>query len=124
MKNECQSVLDQPTALLTIKQIPSEPIIAGSKVILTCTIQGGNPVATITWLCDGANQITPTASPSTVYAISSVELVVSKNNNGKICTCTGRHGLWTNDKIKQHNITVYCKYKVVFNMVSWVYVHS
>ena len=102
--------------------MPFGPIIEGNIVILTCTIQGGNPVATITWLCDGVNQITPTGSPED--AISSVELVTSKNNSGQICTCTGRHGLWTNDKIQQHNITVYCKYKVVCNMVSWEYVHS
>jgi hypothetical protein len=37
--------------------------------------------------------INVTGSPSTVDAISSVELVASKNNNGQICTCTGRHDL-------------------------------
>lgn len=100
------------------------PIIEGSKVTLTCTVQGGNPVATITWSCDGATQIAPTGSPSTEGAISSVELVTSKNNNGQICTCTGSHPLWTDDKIQQHTITVYCKYKIVCNMVSWVYVHD
>jgi hypothetical protein len=68
--------------LTTIAQTPVEPIIEGNKVTLTCTIQGGNPVATITWSCDGATQITPTGSPSTVDVISSVEVVTSKNNNG------------------------------------------
>jgi hypothetical protein len=87
-----------------------------SIVSLTCIIQGGNPVATITWSCEGATQIT-TRSPSTVDAISSIELVTSKNNNGQTCTCTGRHILWTNDKTQQHNITVYCKYMIVCNMV-------
>ena len=110
--------LDQPTTSPTITQTPNRPIIEGNKVTLTCTIGGGNLVATITWSCDGANQVTPTGSPSTVYAISSVELVTSKNNNGQICTCTGRHLLWTDDKTQQHNITVHCKYKLVCNMVS------
>ena len=114
------TVLDQPTTLPTIAQTPVGPIIEGNKVTLTCTIQGGNPVATITWSCDGATQINPTGSPSTVDAIFSLELVTSKNNNGQICTCTGRHLLWTNDKTQQHNITVYCKYRynIVCNMVS------
>jgi hypothetical protein len=76
----------------------------------------------ITWSCEGANQITPTGSPSTEDAISSVELVTSKNNNGQICACTGRHILWTNDKRQQHTMTVYCKYKIECNMVSWMYV--
>ena len=121
MKNECQSVLDQPTTSPTIIQTPIGPIIEGNKVTLTCTIQGGNPVATITWSCEGATQITPTGSPSTVGAISSVELVTSKNNNGQICTCTGRHILWTNDKIQQQTVTVYCKYKLCHNKVSYVH---
>ena len=112
------NVLDQPTTSPTITQTPVGPIIEGSKVTLTCTIQGGKPVAAITWSCGGATQITPTGSPSAVDAISSVELVTSKNNNGQICTCTGRHPLWTNDKIKQHTIAVYCKHKIMCNMVS------
>ena len=91
MKKECRSVLDQPTTSPTIIQTPLGPIIEGNKVTLTCTIQGGNPVATITWSCDGVTQITTTGSPSTLDAISSVALVTSKDNNGQICTCTGRH---------------------------------
>ena len=110
LENEYQSVLDQPTTSPTITQTPVGPIIEGSKVTITCTIQGGNPVVTITWSCAGDTQITPTGSPSTVYAITSVELVTSKNNNEQICTCTGRHILWTSDKTQQHTITVYCKY--------------
>ena len=102
--------LDLPTTSPTITLTPVGPIIEGNKVTVTCTIEGGNPVATITWSCDGATQITQTGSPSTVDAISSVELVTSKSNNGHICACTGRHILWTNDKTQQHIITVYCKY--------------
>ena len=111
------NVLDQPTTPPTITQTPVGPIIEGNKVTLTCIIQGGNPVATITWSCEGATQITPTGSPSTIDAISSIELVASQNNNGQTCTCTGRHLLWTNDKTQQHNITAYCKYIIVCNMV-------
>ena len=110
--------------LPTITQTPAGPIIENNTVTLTCIIQGGNPVATITLSCDGATQITPTGSSSTVDAISSVELVTSKNNNGELCTCTGRHPLWTNDKAEQQTITVYCKYTIVCNMISWVYVNS
>ena len=102
------TLLDQPTTSPTISQTPVGPIFEGNKVTLTCTIQGGNPVATITWSCDGATQIAPTGSPEN--AISSVELVTSKNTNGQTCTCTGRHILWTNDKTQQHSIIVYCKY--------------
>jgi hypothetical protein len=109
--------LDEPTTSPTITQTPVGPIIEGNKVILTCTIQGGNPVATIRWTCDGATQIAPTGTPSTEDAISSIELVTSKNNNGQLCTCAGRHLLWTNNKTQQHTITVYCKY-ILFGI--WV----
>ena len=108
-------ISDQPTTTPTITQTPVGPITEGKKVALTCTIGGGNPVATITWSCDGATQINPTGSPSTVDVISSVEIVTSKNNNGQICTCTGTHILWTNDKAQQHTITVYCKYRLYCN---------
>jgi hypothetical protein len=121
LKNVYQSVLDQPTTSPNITQTPVGPIIAGNKVTLTCTIQGGNPEATVTWSCDGATQIIPTGSPSPEDAIYSIELVTFKNNNRQICTCTGRHLLWTNDKTQQHNITVYCKYRLYCNLVSRMY---
>ena len=120
--NVYQSTLDQPTTTPNITQTPVGPIIEGNKVTLTCIIQGGNPVATITWSCDGPTQITPTRSPSTGEVISSIEFVTSKSNNGEICTCTGRHLLWTVDEKEQHTITVYCKYKIICYMVSWLYV--
>ena len=77
------NALDQPTASPTIIQTPVEPIIEGSNVSLTCTIHGGNPVATITWSCDGATHITPTGCTSTEDAISSVELETSKTTMDK-----------------------------------------
>ena len=96
------------------------PIHEGSKVTtgITCTIGRGNPVATIMWSCNGTIQITPTGIQSTIDGIPSADLVTSKNNNGQICTCTERHLFWTNDKAQQHTITVYCKYKIICNMVS------
>jgi hypothetical protein len=117
-QNECHLILDQPTPSTNITQTPVGPINEGNKVTLTCTIQGGNPVATITWSCDGSTQLNPTGSQSAVDAISSVELVTTKSNNGEICTCTGRHFLWTNNTTQEHIIIVYCKYKIVFNMAS------
>ena len=102
--------LDAPTTLPTITQTPNGPITEGSKVTLTCVIEGGNPLAAITWSCDGATQITPTGTPSLSEATSSVELVTTKDNNGQICICTGKHILWTKDKAQQHTLSVYCKH--------------
>ena len=109
--------LDAPTTLPTITQTPNGPINEGNNVALTCVIQGGNPLAAITWSCEGATQITPTGSPSPSEATSSVELVTSKDNNGQICTCTGKHIIWTKDKAQQHTLSVYCKY--IYDCVNW-----
>ena len=112
--------LDAPTTLPTITQTPNGSIHEGNKVTLTCVIQGGNPLAAITWSCDGATQITPTGSPSPSEATSSVELVTSKDNNGQICTCTGKHILWTNDK---HNNIPYL-YTVSIYMIVLIANHE
>jgi hypothetical protein len=56
-------------------QTPSGPINESSTVILTCDIEGGNPLATITWTCEGSSPINPTGSPPTNTAISSVQCV-------------------------------------------------
>ena len=109
--------LDVLTTLPTIIQTPNGPINEGNKVTLICVIEGGNPLAAITWSCDGTTQKTPTGSPSPSEATSSVELVTSKDNNGQICTCTGKHILWTNDKTQQHTLSVYCKY--IYDYVNW-----
>jgi hypothetical protein len=45
-----------------------------------------------------------TLLPSLIEATSSVELATSKDNNGQICTCTGKHILWTKDKAQQHTL--------------------
>ena len=102
--------LDAPTTLPTITQAPNGTIHEDNKVILTCAIRGGNPLAAITWSCDGTTQITPTGTPSLSEATSSVELVTTKDNNGQICICTGKHILWTKDKAQQHTLSVYCKH--------------
>ena len=110
--------LDAPPTLPKITQTPNGPIHEGSKVTLTCVIEGGNPLAAITWSCDGATQITPTGSPSLSEATSSVELLTTKDNNGQICTCTGKHILWTNDKAQEHTLSVYCKHKLCYEFES------
>ena len=90
-------------------QTPSGPINESSTVILICDIQGGNPLATITWTCDGSSLINPTGSPPTNTATSSVQLIVNNNANGKICTCIGHHPVWTTDKTTGHTLDVRCK---------------
>ena len=79
-------------------QTPTGPINEGSYVILTCDIEGGNPLATITWSCEGSSPNNPTESPPSNTATSSVQLQVNSSYNGRICTCKGHHTTWTPDK--------------------------
>ena len=90
-------------------QTPSGYINEYSTVILTCDLQGGNPLATITWTCGGSSSINPTGSPPTNTTTSSVQLTVNSNDNGKICTCIGHHPVWTTDKTTAHTLDVRCK---------------
>lgn len=79
--------------------------------MLTCEINGGNPIATLSWQCVGFTPVTPTGILPTDKVVSSIEKIVTKEDNGKNCTCTGQHRLWTPDqKISFHILHVYCKY--------------
>ena len=90
-------------------QTPSGPINESSTVILTCDIKGGNPLATITWTCEGSSPINPTGSPPNNTATSSVQMTVNSNDNGRMCTCIGHHPVWTTDKTTGHTLDVRCK---------------
>jgi hypothetical protein len=46
-------------------QTPPGPINDNLAVILTCDIKGGNPLATVTWTCEGSSPINPTGNPPT-----------------------------------------------------------
>ena len=80
-----------------------------STVIMTCDIKGGNPLAAITWTCEGSSPIITTGSQPTNTVTSSVQLTVNSNDDGKICTCIGHHPVWTTDKTTGHTLHVRCK---------------
>ena len=102
-------ISDKPTSTPTIIQTPLGSIYDGSTVILTCDIQGGNPLATITWMCEGVSPINPTGSPPTNTATYSVQLTVNSNDNGRKCTCIGHHLAWSTEKTARHTLDVRCK---------------
>jgi hypothetical protein len=102
-------ISDKPTSTPSIIQTPLGSINDGSIVILTCDIKGGNPLATITWTCEGASFINPTGSPPTNTVTSSVQMTVNSNDNGRMCTCIGHHPVWATDKTAGHTLDVRCK---------------
>ncbi|XP_052063019.1 synaptogenesis protein syg-2-like [Mytilus californianus] len=100
-----------PELFPPITQTASGPIIEDNKVILTCEIIGGNPLATLSWQCNGFTLLASIGNLPTNKLVSSIEKNVTKADNDKICTCTGQHRLWTpNQKIRIHTLNIYRKY--------------
>ncbi|CAC5385646.1 unnamed protein product [Mytilus coruscus] len=92
------TVYFSPDESPSITQTPVGSVDEGSQVYLTCEVQGGKPLAKIEWQCDGSSPITSTVSPSTDKTISSVEITVTKYQNGEMCTCSGVHPTWNQNK--------------------------
>lgn len=86
-------ILEAPSSYPVISTDPTGNIIAGSNVKLICTILGGKPLASISWVCPGSGQAESGTDLSA--AISTVQFVVNKTDNGKTCQCIGSHSLWT-----------------------------
>ncbi|VDI33777.1 Hypothetical predicted protein [Mytilus galloprovincialis] len=70
----------------------------GTHVYLTCEVQGGKPLAIIEWQCKGSSPNISTVIQSVDKTISSVELTVTKYQNGEMCTCYGFHPTWNQNK--------------------------
>lgn len=101
---------DSPIAPPSITQTPAEPVIEGNKVVLSCEIVRGNPLAIITWRCEGFSTVTTTTAPTTAKVVSSVEHIVTREDNNKECTCIGNHMFWAEAKIVKKRLSVYCEF--------------
>ncbi|XP_071172169.1 neural cell adhesion molecule 1-B-like [Mytilus edulis] len=88
------SPANPPEPLPLITQTPSGPIVEDNKALLTCEIIGGNPLATLFLQCDGFTPVPSTGILPTNKVVSSIEKIVTKEDRGKICTCSGQHQLW------------------------------
>ncbi|CAC5390639.1 unnamed protein product [Mytilus coruscus] len=86
-----------------IEQTPTGGIIAGNNVRLTCTVSGGNPLATLSWNCNG----TITNSTSSNIAIYSIDFAVKKIDDSRLCSCTAEHPDRSYKPIENHRLIVY-----------------
>ncbi|CAC5378606.1 unnamed protein product [Mytilus coruscus] len=93
-----------PKEFPVIRQIPDGPVLTGNLMSLICTVNGGNPLATLTWNCTG--KMSTNSSQTT--SISSIELPVTKLNHGMVCTCSASHNT---DNYKQ---TVHHMLNIIF----------
>ncbi|KAJ8307738.1 hypothetical protein KUTeg_014709 [Tegillarca granosa] len=77
-------------------------LYSGHNTKLTCAVQGGTPLATLSWTCEGSN-ITDIKNGTTTAALSEITLSINNSYNGKRCVCTAEHLLWDTKK-KGENI--------------------
>ncbi|XP_063447982.1 hemicentin-1-like [Mytilus trossulus] len=72
-----------PEVTPTITQVPEGNIDTGDLVLLNCTLNGGNPVVTLSWNCSGNNHVT--ISGNTV--VNTIEFNVNSSYHNTVCTC-------------------------------------
>ena len=78
---------------------------------MTCDIEGGSPLANLSWDCPGLDSQTGSDSNKTW---STVNGTVRRSLNNQRCVCTAQHYAWlpeaSQKKTKQTPVfTVYCK---------------
>ncbi|CAG2201042.1 unnamed protein product [Mytilus edulis] len=96
-------VIFPPDVYPTVRQATPGPIDTGTAVTLICSVPGGNPLATLTWDCQGITSNTSTETE----AVLEIEFTVDKNYNGRICSCSATHPIVTYRPTSQISLVVY-----------------
>ncbi|XP_063442134.1 hemicentin-1-like [Mytilus trossulus] len=91
-----------PEKFPVLTQIPEGQVQTGSSVLLVCSVNGGNPVATLTWNCTGV--ISMNSSETT--AMSFIEIPVTQFNHRMVCSCLATHIIDTYKQIAHHLLDV------------------
>lgn len=100
------SISDEPGTNPIIEQEPSGGILVGKNVTLTCSVSGGNPLATLSWNCSGIKK-NETVEDTASYSIT---FTVDKSYITKLCTCTANHRISAYKPTVRHNVVVFCKF--------------
>ncbi|KAJ8311818.1 hypothetical protein KUTeg_010631 [Tegillarca granosa] len=94
------NVNDPPTTDPVISGYSGTTTFLGSTVTLTCTWDGGSPLATLTWTCKGIN-VQGINTNTQTSAIRRYTVTIDTSYNGQSCTCTASHQLWSDNKVVQ-----------------------
>ncbi|XP_021372933.1 hemicentin-1-like isoform X1 [Mizuhopecten yessoensis] len=91
----------------------TSPFYKGDNVYIDCKIDGGNPLATLSWTCVDQSKETSTNMDTKGRAVSRLTITsITEVYNSRQCTCTATHLALSPSLTKSAVITVYCKYYV------------
>ncbi|XP_052074119.1 hemicentin-1-like [Mytilus californianus] len=78
---------EAPSDTISLTENPKGPINTGETLHVTCSVSGGNPLATITWNCSG----TTVKKSFDKVALLNISFTVGKQDDGVRCTCYASH---------------------------------
>ncbi|XP_048241029.1 uncharacterized protein LOC124119587 [Haliotis rufescens] len=96
VRNTRTSATQTGSVSLDVKYPPSDPpsitqfetvMFEGDPETISCSVTGGNPLATIMWSCPGAGVASVSDSGQT--RTSTLSFTVSRSQNGQQCQCLG-----------------------------------
>ena len=73
---------------------------------LTCEIEGGNPLATLTWNCYKGNVMDESSGNKTIRRVT---WIAERNKDGS-CTCTAYHPAFSSNRSDTINVEILCEY--------------
>ena len=81
----------------------------GDTLSMTCYMEGGNPLATLTW--EDCPNLSPNTGTNSTTAWNRVSGRVTKDLNGRRCRCIASHITWNSQTktVLTGVFTVYCK---------------
>ncbi|VDI52385.1 neural cell adhesion molecule [Mytilus galloprovincialis] len=97
------NVIYPPESHPTIQQAIPGPVDSGRSVSLIYSLSGGNPLAFLTWDCNGITQ-NLSSSTKTEYIVT---FTVNKNFDGRVCTCSATHLIDSYRPNAQHQLAVF-----------------
>ena len=117
IKNKCVLSTDPPPLNQTLPNIDSTaPLVfyEGDSLEMTCEIEGGSPLANLSYDCPGLDSQTGSDSSKTW---STVNGTVRRTLNNQRCACTAQHYAWLPPESQTRTvltplITVFCKLNI------------
>lgn len=98
------SFLDAPSSMPEIvPSSPGVPYLRGANITITCRLSGGNPLATLSFKCNGKS-LKELNQSTTTTAISVLNFVIDGTFNNQTCICIGTHP--ASDNKSQNSITL------------------